>query len=280
MCAARGAVPCAGGKAMAYRPVEPEASWAAGSSAPARAELCIVVAAALNLLDAGILRPLLARGCCYGSQSVTEELRGAEAVGKYLGEKIDALRSAGPDSLVTCELAADPGGRPCVLVRQRSSAFGRPGLGSVEGFYRVDALPDGSLGRLFMVTCVPPPGLCRGAGLFPGLGEADVRGRREHEGERIPLSDEVTFLLFAKPRVSACDEMVRALPALREDYRPAKVTVVTPANREACLEHGISGFPTLLVRWRGRTVRTLDGYLTPEQLRAELADLFEGVPAP
>ena len=125
------------------------------------------------------------------------------------------------------------------------------------------------------MTSVPPPGECRGAGLFPGLAEEQVRRAREHEGERIPLSREVTITLFAMPRVGACDEMARDLQALAPDFAPARFRLVTPKNREACIEHGVTGFPTLLVTWRGATVRVLDGYHTNEQVRAALADLFQ-----
>ena len=37
----------------------------------------------------------------------------------------------------------------------------------------------------------------------------------------------------------------------------------------------MTGFPTLLVTWRGKTVRGLDGDHTNEQVRAALADLFQ-----
>jgi hypothetical protein len=76
------------------------------------------------------------------------------------------------------------------------------------------------------------------------------------------------------PRVSACDEMARDLRRLVAVYAPARFRLVTPKNREACIEHGVTGFPTLLVSWRGATVRALDGYHTNEQVRATLADLF------
>jgi hypothetical protein len=76
------------------------------------------------------------------------------------------------------------------------------------------------------------------------------------------------------PRVSACDEMARDLRGLAAVYAPAKLRLVTPKNRKACIEHGVTGFPTLLVSWHGETVRVLDGYHTNEQVRAALADLF------
>jgi hypothetical protein len=77
------------------------------------------------------------------------------------------------------------------------------------------------------------------------------------------------------PRVLACDEMARDLRDLIVEYTPAKIRLVTPKNREACLEHGVTGFPTLLVTWRGATVRALDGYHSNEQVREALADLFQ-----
>ncbi len=205
-----------------------------------------------------------------------ESLRGKTDVLRYLGEKFAALRAAGAGHLASAELAADPGGKPCVLLRQRASAYGRPGLGAIAGFFRVYPAADNRrLGRLILATSVPPPELCRGAGLFPGLSADEVRQAREFEGERIPLSEEVVFTLFAMQRVLACDEMVRDLRELVAGYAPAKLRLVTPKNREACIRHGVTGFPTLLITWRGTTVRTLDGYHSNAQVREVLADLFQ-----
>jgi hypothetical protein len=257
-------------------PTPAEQSWIDSSGDPAKAACCVPLAAAFNRLDAGILEPVLTHGCVYESQSAIEGLRGRAEVVGYLNDKFAALRAAGPAHLTTAELAADPGGKPSVLLRQRSSAYGRPGLGAIAGFFRVfPAGAEGSLGRVMLATSVPPPGLCRGAGLFPGLSEEQVRQARGFEGERVPLSGEVVFTLFAMPRVLACDEMARDLRDLLVEYAPAKIRLVTPKNREACLEHGVTGFPTLLVTWRGATVRALDGYHSNEQVRAALADLFQ-----
>ena len=254
-----------------------EQAWVDGSADAAKAALCVPLAAAFNRLDADLLEPILTAGCVYESQSAIEGMRGKAEVLGYLDGKFATLRAAGAGHLTTAELAADPGGKPCVLLRQRSSIYGRPGLGAVAGFFRVfPAGADGRLGRVMLVTSVPPPGLCRGDGLFPGLSEDDVRLARDFEGERIPLGEEVTFMLFAMPRVLACDEMARDLRGLvAAAYAPAKVRLVTPKNREACLEHGVTGFPTLLITWRGATVRTLDGYHSNEQVREALSDLFQ-----
>jgi len=261
---------------VSYQPTPVEQSWIDGSEDAAKAACCVPLAAAFNRLETSLLAPVLTAGCVYESQSAIEGLRGKAEVVGYLDEKFAALRAAGAVHLTTAELAADPGGKPCVLLRQRSSVYGRPGLGAIAGFFRVfPAEADGHLGRVMLVTSVPPPGLCRGAGLFPGLSEDQLRLAREFEGERIPLSEEVGFTLFAMPRVLACDEMARDLRDLIADYAPAKIQLVTPKNREACIEHGVTGFPTLLVTWRGATVRMLDGYHSNEQVREALADLFQ-----
>lgn len=259
---------------MTSEPTPAEAEWVRASTDPAKAALFVPLAVALNRLDVGLLVPLLADRCTYGSQAVLEELSGRDAVVDYLHGKLAALRAVGERQLATTELAADPGGRPCTLVRQRSSAYGRPGLGTIAGFHRIDLAPDGRVGRLFFVTSVPPPGLCRGAGLFPGLSPEQVRAAREFQGERIPLSAEVSLTLFAMPNVAACDEMARSLRELAGELAPAHFRLVTPKNREACAEHGVTGFPTMLVTWRGETVRTIDGYHTNDQVREALADLF------
>jgi len=259
-----------------YQPTPAERTWIDDCADSGKAALCVPLAAAFNRLDAGLLAPILTEGCVYESQSAIEGMRGKAEVLGYLGEKFASLRAADTVHLTTAELAADPGGKPCVLLRQRSSIYGRPGLGAIAGFFRVfPAGTAGQLGRVMLVTSVPPPGLCRGAGLFPGLSEDEVRLAREFEGERVPLNEEVTFILFAMPRVLACDEMARDLRDLIVEYTPAKIRLVTPKNREACLEHGVTGFPTLLVTWRGASVRTLDGYHSNAQVREALADLFQ-----
>jgi hypothetical protein len=260
---------------VSYDPTPAESAWIGASSDAARAAHFVRIGAAFNLRDVGVLVPLLAEDCTYGSQSVLEDLRGKGAVATFLAEKMEALRAAGVEHLATAELAADPGGRPCTLLRQRASAYGRPRLGSIVGYHRIALAPDGRISQLFLVTSVPPPEECRGAGLFPGLTEEEVRRAREHEGERVPLSREVTITLFAMPRVNACDEMARDLQALAPDFAPARFRLVTPKNREVCIEHGVTGFPTLLVTWSGKTVRVLDGYHSNEQVRAALADLFQ-----
>ena len=253
-----------------------EQSWIDASTNAAKATLCVPLAAAFNRLDAGFLEPILTEGCVYESQSAIEGIRGKAEVLGYFGEKFATVRATGVAHLTTAELAVDPGGKPCVLLRQRSSVFGRPSLGAIAGYLRVfPAGSDGRLGRVMLVTSVPPPGLCRGTDLFPGLSEDEVCQARAFEGGRLPLSEEVTFVLFAMPRVLACDEMARDLRELIAAYAPAKIRLVTPRNREACLEHGVTGFPTLLVTWRGATVRTLDGYHSNDQVREALADLFE-----
>ncbi len=265
---------------MSYVPTPAENSWAAASTEAAKAGLLVPLAAAFNRLDTRILAPSLAEGCVYESQSALEGVRGKEEVLRYLGEKFEALRAAGAGNLTTAELSAAPGGQPCVLLRQRSSGFGRPGLGSIAGFFRVMPAGASRIGRLMLVTSVPPPAQCRGTGLFPGLTDEQVQSARDFAGGRIPLSREVTFTLFAIQRVLACDEMVRNLRDLVAGYAPARLRLVTPKNREACIEHGVTGFPTLLILWRGTTVRTLDGFHTNEQVREALADLFESPPTP
>ena len=71
------------------------------------------------------------------------------------------------------------------------------------------------------------------------------------------LVGSLTFLLFAMPRVSACDEMAAGFRALAAEFAPARFRIVTPKrDRETCVEHGVTGFPTLHVLWRGETVRT------------------------
>lgn len=260
---------------MSYEPTAAENAWADAASRPATAALCVQAAAAINRLDAALLSPLLAEHATYGAQSVIEEMAGRDVIVTYFTDKFVTLREAGPAGLLTAELATAIDGAPCALLRQRASAYGTPGLGPVIGYWSIAPRPDGSIGQLLLVTSVPPPERCVGSGLFPGLPPDELERHRAFAGQRIPLSPEVTFLLFAKARVGPCDNMVSALPELAAGFQPARFRVVTPGNRATCIEHGVTGFPTLIVQWRGETVFTVDGYRTNEQLREALAGLFE-----
>lgn len=257
-----------------YRPTTQESAWVEARVPSPSAPLCIQAAAAFNRLDADLFASLLAEGCIYESQAVNRPLAGGPQIAEHFAAKFDLLRQAGPAALVSAELAVDPAGRPCVLLHQRDSAYGRPGLGHLSAYLVPTARPDGKAGRLFMMSSVPPPEQCTGSGLFPGIDAATLAANRGHEGGRIPLSAEVVLMLFAMPRVSVCDEMVRSLKETAADFHPATVRVVPSSDKQTCIEHGVSGFPTLIVKQRGETVRTLGGYRTPAQLRDELRDLF------
>jgi hypothetical protein len=253
---------------------EQEAAWAAAFGPASPAPLGAQLAAAINRLDAGAFAALLAEWCTYESQAVREALEGGEKVAAHFAGKFELLRAAGPAALVSAELATDPAGRPCVLLHQRDSAFGRPGLGKLASYLTAAVRSDGKAVALHMGSSVPSPSECRGSGLFPGLDDREVAARRSFEGGRIPLSPEVTLLLFAMPRVSVCDDMVRSFRETLALLQPARGRVVASGAKDACAEHGVSGFPTLLVQWRGETVRTLEGHHSPQQIRAALDDLF------
>ena len=257
-----------------YTPTEQEAAWAAGFGPASPASHCIQAAAAVNRLDDALFAAILADGCLYESQAVNRPIEGGGQIAAHFAGKFALLREAGPASLVSAELAVDPGKRPCVLLHQRDSAFGRPGLGHLASYLVPGSRQGGKVLQLSMMSSVPPPEDCTGAGLFPGLDAAALAERRAFQGERIPLSEEVVFLLFAMARVSVCDEMVRSLKETAADFEPARVRVVPSSDKKTCVEHGVSGFPTLIVKHRGGAVRTIAGYRTPAQLRQDLEDLF------
>ena len=57
---------------MGHQPTPEEQAWIDGSSDPAKARPCVLLAAAFNLLDESLLAPILTEGCVYESQSAIE----------------------------------------------------------------------------------------------------------------------------------------------------------------------------------------------------------------
>lgn len=80
-------------------------------------------AAAWNRLEPDEFLALLAPDACYASQWVFEELQGSDAIGKYLRQKMESIRSNGrtqPSMRVMAELGVTRGGQDCVLMMQGS----------------------------------------------------------------------------------------------------------------------------------------------------------------
>ena len=75
-----------------------EQSWINNSTDPAKAALCVPLAAAFNRLDAGLLEPVLAAGCVYESQSAIEGMRG----------KMEVLELPRSESSPRCTRPAPP----------------------------------------------------------------------------------------------------------------------------------------------------------------------------
>ena len=96
----------------------------------------------------------------------------------------------------------------------------------------------------------------------------------DFEVDRIPLSEEVVFVLFVMEELPICQDMERAVEEVMPDYAPAVLRRVTTEDRETCARHGVISFPTLDIVHQGRVIRRLGGTYSPALIRDELEDLF------
>ena len=263
---------------MPYEETAEEREWVRRSADPEAARACAQVAAGINRKDALLITALLADDCTYESQDQYGKLRGRGPVGEHFAVVMENIRRAGPAREARAELAVEPAcGGPAVLVHQRDSAYGRPGLGRIVGYLTVHELKEGRVGALFKVTAVPNPLTCRRSGLFPGLAPEEVRAAKEYSGERLPRSEEVTFLLFTfgQPDSPWDVKMRAAVEEVMPEFAPARLRFCTTADKGLQRAYGIGSYPTLVVATGGETVMLIEGFHTARDLREILGDLFE-----
>ena len=259
-----------------YEFTSQEEEWINSTEDSALAQLCVQFAAGLNRLDFSLIEPLLALDCTYGSQSVFDVLKGYEQVAEYWSGKLDTLSDAGDSARVSAELGTEPqNGFPCVVIYQRRSEVGDRGPGEKLAYLTMKTPGGEKINELFMVTTVPPPGSCKTTGIFPGRPTDEVRKIEEFEGRKIPLSDQVVFVLFVIDRIALCQDMERAVEEVMPVYAPAVFQRVTMEDSEICARHGVVGFPTLDIVYQGKVIRRLGGAYPPALIREKLVDLFD-----
>jgi hypothetical protein len=259
---------------MSYEPTPEEVRWIERSGNPA-ADLMVRYAAGANRLDPELIRPLLARNCTYGSQAVLEDLTGKKAVMDYLSGKFETLKEMGPGSLLRVQLAYDTeGAGPCLLYQQRFSSFGRPGIGEVAGYQLAEVNTGKRIKRLFLVTAIPSPSKVLVSGLFPGVDRERILEEINYQGPLLPLSEEVSFVLFMLRGNPISEMMEGSVSGSMEDYPGVGLELVGDDDFERCGRHGITALPTLDVTYRGETVRRIEGLHDRSSMRLKLADLF------
>ena len=271
---------------MSYQPTEKEREWIAASEVPEEARICVQFAAGVNRKDALLIIDVLAEDCSCESQSIYEKLEGKKAIGEHFALTVENIRKAGPGKETRAELATEPQrGKSCVLLHQRDSAYGKPGLGRPDGYWTVDGIEAGKVTVLFKVTIVPNPYSVRRSGIFPGLTGEEVQAAIDFSGKKLPRSEKVLFLLFTlgvgsggNPfmRNSPWDEeMKEAVQEILPDFKPARLRLCTMADGELGGRYGVNSFPTLVVACEGDAVKVIEGLYSAEVLRKELSTLFE-----
>lgn len=263
---------------MAYAKTAGEKRWISASADPEAAGACCRIAAGVNTKDPLLIIDVLSEDCTYESQSHYGKLRGRGPVGEHFAVVLENIRRAGPAREAKAELAVEPaGGGPCVLIHQRDSAYGRPGLGRPNGYFTVHDLRDGRAGTLFKVTAVPNPWSCRRSGLFPGLTVGEVNEAMAFPGLRLPRSGEVTFMLFTfgQPDSPWDERMREAVEEILPEFRPVRLRLCTAGDKGLHLGYGVTSFPSLAVIYRGAPVMILEGLHTARDLREVLGALFE-----
>ncbi len=263
---------------MAYEATGAEQDWIRGSVDPEGARACVQLAAGINLKDALLITDLLSDDCTYEAQDQYGKLRGRGPVGEHFAVVMENIRRAGPAREARAELAVEPAyGGPCVLVHQRDSACGRPGLGRSVGYFTVHELKEGRASVLFKVTAVPNPLTCRRSGIFPGLSPEEVRRAMEYSGERLTRSGEVFFLLFTFGQPdSPWDEKMRAsVEEILPEFSPVRLRLCTTADKGLQRSYGVGAYPTLVVARGGEAVMLIEGFHTARDLREILGGLFE-----
>jgi hypothetical protein len=145
-----------------------ESEYIESSSNPILARLCHYLALAYNAHEPRWILEHCAPDVEYTSQSVFQTLSGIREYGDYLTDKLRTL-SQQPDSQQACfELGYSHAGKPCVIGYQRQGMHSS-GIGERLLWMDIEYDEQGRFLKICAVTCVPPPSIASGTGIFPGI---------------------------------------------------------------------------------------------------------------
>jgi hypothetical protein len=258
-----------------YALTEQEQQWVQSQSDSDQAMLCLQFAAGINHLNYSWIEPLLGDHTTYGSQTIWEELEG-DKLREYWEGKLETLRRSGDKIRATIELAHESmHDDPCILIYQRKSDLGNPGLGDMVGYTTIESDGQGQIAKMFAVSAVPAPSSCKRTGIFPGISTDELKAAKESQGEKLKPSTEVEFVLFLMTNTNICSAMEQAVEEVMPDYAPAALRKVDSEDMATCSEFGIISFPTLDIVHEGSTIRRLVGQYPAVHIRQELTDLFD-----
>lgn len=141
-----------------YELTPEERAYIDGSIDPRTADLCFYYALAVNRLEHQWITQRLANDAVYGSQSVRQDLNGADEIVPYIVGKFETLKRLGEEHLAGAELGYMPGiENPCVIVYQRESLSSSSELGRRLMLMTIEVDTEGKARNFFCVTVVPEP---------------------------------------------------------------------------------------------------------------------------
>lgn len=127
---------------------------------------CLVrYAKSFNSLDVAPLIGLITHQTTYESQSVFDTLTGRKRILEYFRGKFVTIHEKGAN--VLAELAALPGGQPCVALYQPISGSDSGADDSPAALMTITTDTQGRVKSFLMITAVPSPSLARKTGIFP-----------------------------------------------------------------------------------------------------------------
>ena len=256
--------------------LDPVEAWVAAQDDRPTAEALVAFARCLNLCDRD-LEALLAPDVTHDSQVRWDPLEGRDAVVSFF-----LRQDPSSPRWDFCELAVGPPGLPrvgaCVLIHHRDSHFGRPGLGEPRSMITLDLDETGRVRRSFSACLVPHPGHASRSGLFPGLDPVELERERRWVGEPLADRDAVGLHLFHLPELgpglAAYRDLVDALAA--DLGLPLVRLEPMGAGSAASARFQVVGHPTLVLSYRDRRVRQVEGVRSRENLEEELGGALVG----
>lgn len=262
---------------MSYQLTQEEQDFVHSSTTPEVARHCVLYAATMNSLELSIVENSFAADVVYDSQVVYGQLEGRTQVVDYLRGKLRTLNSAGGSALVRVELGILSSDQPCILIYQRESNYGEPGIGSIVAHVQLQLNFEQKISYV-LVCIIPGPETIRRSGCFPGIVPERLRSEINFRGLRIhPHS--ACFVLVHLPGVHEHTKMKQVVESVGHEFGIASIQVIedlddSQADTDFATKHGIHEFPTLCVLKDNVLVRRVIGFQSADNLRSRLCDLF------
>lgn len=250
------------------------ARWMSRQPSRERAAACVRHALAFNTLDAGWLSGAFAPLVTYDSQHAFETLNEHRHVFAYLRRKIDSFRN-NRSVRPRFELATTAMGEPCAAGFQPIGALDRTWLDSPLTNVVFTADPVGLISSILIITVAPAR--AHRSGIFPGM--TGDGGERPCEFVR-PTSDYrgLEFVFFLLDGEIRLDQRMRQVAAQTLALFPGAAsrlvvsTRMTDADYNAIRRAQLSGFPSVVVYYRGEGVYRCQGLITADKLTAAIRD--------